>query len=52
VAFIAVTVKMDELPDGIEVGLAAMLTVGGRFEVNVTVALAESFPPAPLAVAI
>jgi hypothetical protein len=31
VAFVAVTVKVDELPAGIEVGLAAIPTVGGAF---------------------
>lgn len=51
-AFIAVTVKVDEPPEVIEVGLAVMLTVGGGFEVTVTVTLAEVFPPSPFAVAV
>jgi hypothetical protein len=52
VAFFAVTVKVDEPPEVIEVGLAVMLTVGGGFEVTVTVTLAEVFPPSPFAVAV
>jgi hypothetical protein len=52
VAFVAVTVKVDEPPEAIEIGFAAMLTVGGGFEVTVMVALAEVFPPAPFAVAV
>jgi hypothetical protein len=52
VAFTADTVKMDELPDAIEVGFAVMLTVGGGFELTVRVALAEVFPPAPVAAAV
>jgi len=52
VAFIAVTVRVDEPPDVIDVGFAVMLTVGGGLEVTVTVALAEVFPPAPVAVAV
>jgi hypothetical protein len=43
---------MDELPDAIEVGFAVMLTVGGGFELTVRVALAEVFPPAPVAAAV
>jgi hypothetical protein len=52
VAFAAVTVKVDDPPEVIEVGFAAMLTVGGGFAVTVMVALAEVFPPAPSAVAV
>jgi len=52
VAFVAVTVTMDELPAVIEVGFAAMLTVGAGFGVTVTVAFAVTFPPAPVAVAV
>jgi hypothetical protein len=48
----AVTVKVDELPEAIEVGLAMMLTVGAAAGVTVTVAPAEAFPPAPVAVAV
>jgi hypothetical protein len=52
VAFIAVTVRVDELPETMEPGLAPMVTVGGGFGVTVTVAIAEIFPPAPVAVAV
>jgi hypothetical protein len=54
VAFVAVTVKTDGLPKTIDVGLAMMVTVGAGFEaaVMVTVAVAEAFPPAPVAVAV
>jgi hypothetical protein len=48
---VAVTVKVDELPEKIEVGLAVMLTVAAGV-VTVTVAVAETFPPAPVAVAV
>jgi hypothetical protein len=52
VAFIAATVKMDELSEEMETGLAVMLTVGGGFAVTVTAVLADVFPPAPSAVAV
>jgi hypothetical protein len=52
VAFTALTVKTDELPDVMEVGFAMMLTVGGAFAVTVNVALAEVVPPAPVAPAV
>jgi hypothetical protein len=52
VAFIAVTVRMAELPETTEAGLAVMLTVGGGFGVTVTVVVADIFPPAPVAVAV
>jgi hypothetical protein len=52
VALTAVTVKVDELPELIEAGFAVMLTLGGGFELTVKVALAEVFPPAPVAVAV
>ena len=52
VAFVAVTVKIDADPAGIEVGLAAMLTVAVGLDAIVTVAGAEAFPPAPDAVAV
>jgi hypothetical protein len=51
VALLAVTVNVEELPKVIEVGFAAILTVGAGL-VTVTVALAEVFPPAPVAVAV
>ena len=52
VALVAVTVKVEELPEVIEVGLAAMVTVAEEADVTFTVAGAETFPPAPLAVAV
>jgi hypothetical protein len=51
VALVAVTVKVDELPELIEVGLAVMLTVGDAATVTVAVAVVV-FPPAPVAVAV
>ena len=51
-AFTAVTVKVDEFPEMIEVGLAVMLKVGGGLEVTVTVALDEALPLAPVATAV
>jgi hypothetical protein len=51
-AFVAVTVKVDEFPDMIEVGLDVMLTVGEGFGVTVTVALADALPPLPIALAV
>jgi hypothetical protein len=54
VAFVAVTVKVEELPGVMDVGLAMMLTTGAGLEaaVTVTVAVAEAFPPAPVAAAV
>jgi hypothetical protein len=55
VALAAATVKVEELPDVIEVGLATMLTVGADGPdagVTVTVAVAVALPPAPIAVAV
>ena len=53
VALVAATVNMDELPAGIEVGFAVMLTVGGVvLAATVTVVVAVAFPPAPVAVAV
>jgi hypothetical protein len=52
VAFVATTVRVDELPDVTEVGFAVITTVGARFDVNVMIALAVLFPPAPVAVAV
>jgi hypothetical protein len=53
VAFVAVTVKVEELPAVIEVGSAAMVTVGaGPDAATVTVAVAVAVPPVPVAVAV
>jgi hypothetical protein len=54
VAFVAVTVKVDEFPETIETGFATMVTVDGGIEpaVTVTVAVAVAFPPLPVAVAV
>lgn len=55
VAFVAVTVKTEELPDVIEVGLALIVTVGAPDPlpvVTVIITLAEAGPPAPVAVAV
>jgi hypothetical protein len=52
VAFTADTVKVDELPDAIDVGFAVMLTVGGGFAPTVKIALAEVVPPVPVAPAV
>jgi hypothetical protein len=52
VAFAAITVNVDELPELMDVGVAAMLTVGAAGATTVTVAVAEVFPPAPAAVAV
>jgi hypothetical protein len=48
----AVTVKVEELPEVIDVGLATMLTVGAAFAVTVTVAVADAVVPPPVAVAV
>ena len=52
VAFVAVTVIVDEFPEEIDVGLATMLTVGAGFGTTVTVVFDEVFPPGPVAVAV
>ena len=52
VALLAATVKVDELPTTIDVGLAKMLTVGGLMAATVTVAEADTLPPIPIAVAV
>lgn len=52
VAFAAVTVKVDELPEITEVGFAEIVTDGLGFAVTVTVTVAEAFPPGPEAVAV
>jgi hypothetical protein len=51
VAFVAVTVKVDEFPEVIEGGVAVMVTVGDAATVTVAVAVVV-FPPAPVAVAV
>jgi hypothetical protein len=48
----AVTVRVEELPEGIEVGAATMVTEGAGFAETVTVAVAVTVPPAPVAVAV
>ena len=52
VAFVAVTVKIDDVAAMIEVGLAVMVTTGTGLGVTVTVAAAVIFPPVPVAVAV
>jgi hypothetical protein len=52
VAFAAVTVRVDELPETIAVGLAVMFTAGAGSAVTATVAFAETFPPVPDAAAV
>jgi hypothetical protein len=53
VAFAVVTVKVDELPETIEVGLAAIVTVGSGFGVIVRITGVEvAVPPGPVAVAV
>jgi hypothetical protein len=52
VAFAAVTVKVEEFPEVMEAGLAAMLTVAALAGTTVTIAVAEIVPPAPVAVAV
>jgi hypothetical protein len=52
VELIAVTVKIDELPELIEMGFAETVTAGAGFVVTVTIAIAEAFPPAPVAEAV
>ena len=52
VALVAVTVRAEEAPELMVVGLAVMATVGRVEEVTVTVAVAVAVPPAPVAVAV
>jgi hypothetical protein len=54
VALLAVTVSVEEPSEVIDVGLAAMETVGAGFVValTVTVAVEAIVPPAPVAVAV
>jgi hypothetical protein len=51
---VAVTVKVEEPPAVIDVGLATMATVGAPAVAGttVTVVAADAFPPAPVAVAV
>jgi hypothetical protein len=50
---VAVTDSVDELPEVIEAGFAARVTVGDGFAMpTVTVTLAEAVPPVPVAVAV
>jgi hypothetical protein len=43
---------MEELPAVMEVGMAVIATVGGGRGITVSVALAELFPPEPMATAV
>ncbi len=54
VAFVAATVKVEEFPAVIVLGLAVMLTVGAGAPggVTVTTVVAVVLPPAPVAVAV
>jgi hypothetical protein len=54
VALVPVTVKVEDPPEVIEVGLAVMLAVGTATTAGVTVtdATAEAFPPLPVALAV
>ena len=54
VAFVALTVRVDELPDVIDVGLALIATDGSGDDAGttVTVAIAVAVSPDPLAVAV
>jgi hypothetical protein len=52
VAFVAVTVKVDDPPSVIEVGLATIITAVDDDFVTVTTAVAEAFPPEPVAFAV
>jgi hypothetical protein len=48
----AVTVRVDDAPEAIEVGFAPIVTVGTGFAVTVTVVVAVALPPVPVAVAV
>jgi hypothetical protein len=52
VAFVAVTVNVEDCPAVMDVGLALTLTVGALGAVTVTVVFAEALPPDPVAVAV
>jgi hypothetical protein len=47
VAFVAVTVSVDELPDAMDVGFAVTLTVGAAGSVVLTEPPADLAPPHP-----
>jgi hypothetical protein len=47
VAFVAVTVSVEDLPASITAGLAVIVTVGGGAGVTVTVAVADALPSFP-----
>jgi hypothetical protein len=49
---VAATVNVDEFPEMTDAGFAMMLTVGAGLDVTVTVAVAEVFPPDPVAAAV
>ena len=52
VEFFAVTVRVVELPTVMVDSLAVKVTTGAVAGLTVTVAVAEIFPPAPIAVAV
>jgi hypothetical protein len=52
VAFVAVTVNMEECPVTMVVGFAAIVTVGAGLAVTVTIVVAVVVPPGPVAVAV
>ena len=52
VAFVAVTVKVEELPELTEDGLAVIVTVTAGSAITDTAAVAVAFPPLPVAVAV
>ena len=52
VAFIAVTVSVEDCPDVMAAGFALICTVGAGFAATVTVTDAEAFPPTPDAEAV
>jgi hypothetical protein len=54
VAFVALTVSIEELPADIAVGLAVMVTVGGGVDaaLTVTTTAAVTFPVDPVATAV
>jgi hypothetical protein len=52
VALVAVTVNVDELPNAIDCGFAAMVTVGVGGCMTVTKADAVAVPPAPVTIAV
>ncbi len=52
VVLVADTVRVEELPATIVIGLAVMATVGFGFDETVTVAVADALPPGPVAFAV